>query len=284
MPAPPVSTLPPAPAPTDSKTEFNVKAYPFVASLTTMAAEMNAVSDWINANLNSIGPSTFTDIVVDAPAGDAVIHLRQAGIENGSLYATGTSSKNVALQAFGNVRLLTGTTPALAATFAQNGNTGFGVTTPDTSARIQSLNGIKLGNSANANANVLDWYEEGTFTPTIAGSTVIGVGTYSIQQGRYTRYGDNVTIVVRLAWSSHSGTGDLKVAGLPFTSAGNPRVSLGVYSNTLLVGSGKQLASIIEVSNTTVSLVAMDLVGGATGSVPMDPSVTELIISGTYFV
>src|SRR3990167_5794145 len=38
-----------------------------------------------------------------------------------------------------------------------------------------------------ADANTLDDYEEGTFTPTISGGTTAGAGTYSIQVGDYVK-------------------------------------------------------------------------------------------------
>ncbi len=60
-------------------------------------------------------------------------------------------------------------------------------------------------------------YEEGTFSPTIIGATTAGTGTYSLQLGRYTRVGRAVYIQIQLAWSAHTGTGNMKVAGLPFT-------------------------------------------------------------------
>jgi hypothetical protein len=71
---------------------------------------------------------------------------------------------------------------------------------------------------ASANANNLDDYEEGTFTPTIFGATTAGTGTYSTQGGRYTKIGNTVTVAGFLVWSAHTGTGSMKMGGLPFNS------------------------------------------------------------------
>lgn len=59
----------------------------------------------------------------------------------------------------------------------------------------------------------------GSFTPTVVGSTAAGVGTYNIQVGHYARVGKAVTIYINLGWTAHTGTGSLRVAGLPFSIA-----------------------------------------------------------------
>jgi hypothetical protein len=86
--------------------------------------------------------------------------------------------------------------------------------------------------SANANApgmtsELLDWYEEGTFTPTVAGSTTVGTASYGRQTGRYTRIGNLVTFSIDLDWNSGTGTGDLRINGLPFTSASGHNTGIG---------------------------------------------------------
>lgn len=79
--------------------------------------------------------------------------------------------------------------------------------------------GLNVGNSAQAGANTLDWYQEGTFTPVVEGSTSAGTGTYTNQVGRYTRIGNRVFVTVDVRWSSHTGTGTPILASLPFTAA-----------------------------------------------------------------
>lgn len=49
MAAPIVSTLPAAPLPTDSRTQFNNKAYNFVGALVRFSTEINTLAEWINA-------------------------------------------------------------------------------------------------------------------------------------------------------------------------------------------------------------------------------------------
>lgn len=71
-----------------------------------------------------------------------------------------------------------------------------------------------------ADANTLDDYEEGTWTPVLKfGGGVTGI-TYTTQVGTYTKVGRAVHIVFYLQLSNKgSSTGAATVTGLPFTSA-----------------------------------------------------------------
>jgi hypothetical protein len=71
--------------------------------------------------------------------------------------------------------------------------------------------------NASADANTLDDYEEGTWTPSLnfdGGTTGI---TYSVQAGRYTKIGRGLLIEAELTLSSKgSSTGNSNISGLPF--------------------------------------------------------------------
>jgi hypothetical protein len=75
--------------------------------------------------------------------------------------------------------------------------------------------------SASANANTLDDYEEGTFTPFIRGNTTAGTASYTRQIGIYTKIGNRVFFTISIEWSSGTGTGALTIGGLPFTQNGD---------------------------------------------------------------
>jgi hypothetical protein len=68
--------------------------------------------------------------------------------------------------------------------------------------------------SASSDANTLDDYEEGTFTPTIS-SGWSGV-TYATQNGTYTKIGRLVNLVAYLQFSGTSTASGITVGGLPF--------------------------------------------------------------------
>ncbi|MBO9624177.1 MAG: hypothetical protein J7500_15825 [Sphingomonas sp.] len=57
----------------------------------------------------------------------------------------------------------------------------------------------------------------GSWTPTIIGSTTAGTATYTTQRGHYSVSGRMVSFMAEIVWSGHTGTGDLRVTGFPFS-------------------------------------------------------------------
>ena len=88
--------------------------------------------------------------------------------------------------------------------------------------------------SASADANTLDDYEEGTFTPNVFYSGT-NTPSYNGQVGRYTKIGRIVQIQMYLGWNENGSTGNLTFTGLPFTSVSiNPRAIPTFFSFGLL--------------------------------------------------
>ena len=124
-------------------------------------------------------------------------------------------------------------------------------------------------------------YAEGTFTPTLDGTSAAGSGTYSQQQGRYTKIGREVSFEVNLNWSAHTGTGNIIVSGLPFTSSGagiTAPVSV-VASNLTFTG---QLIAQVPSNSTQVQIRTVSS-GASLGDVAMDTSAL-LFVAGRYTV
>jgi len=135
-----------------------------------------------------------------------------------------------------------------------------------------------------SDANTLDDYEEGNWTPVAAGTTTAGTGTYSLQLGRYTKIGRVCYFQMTLGWSAHTGTGNIVFTGLPFKSLGGTE---GQSAGTLGYNSGLSFTNqpilFINANNTTIS-PRQTTTGGVLSAIPMDTSVAELIISGHYIV
>jgi hypothetical protein len=128
--------------------------------------------------------------------------------------------------------------------------------------------GIQFGGDTAA-ANALDDYEEGTFTPAIAGQTSAGTGTYSSQAGKYTKIGRFVHVVITLVWSAHTGTGNMLVTGLPFTNlAGDNPSAVNLVSNITVTGqvateltAGATNGRLFSLNNGTSAQLALDTAG-----------------------
>ena len=71
--------------------------------------------------------------------------------------------------------------------------------------------------SASSNANTLDDYEEGTWTPSFL--AVSGSATYTNQQGTYTKIGRQVTAVFYITVNVSSTLTTQNLTGLPFTGS-----------------------------------------------------------------
>ena len=96
-------------------------------------------------------------------------------------------------------------------------------TVPASGIPLLAAGGIKFpaAQAASSDVNVLDDYEEGTWTPGITFATPGNLSvTYSAQTGRYTKIGRFVFIecyVQTSAFTHTSASGVLAVTGLPFT-------------------------------------------------------------------
>jgi hypothetical protein len=103
-------------------------------------------------------------------------------------------------------------------------------------------------------ANTLDDYEEGSWTPTLVGSTSNPSSiSYNEQFGRYVKIGRQVTVQFYLATNSYSGgSGNMRVGALPFTSAAErqPTGNIGAYYYINFQAVGYTFPTIAGVSNS----------------------------------
>ena len=99
-------------------------------------------------------------------------------------------------------------------------------------ANVAVTNGIAFPatQSASSNANTLDDYEEGTWTPTITDGTNAASGYGSIREGRYVKIGNRVFIWVAVTKNGSvgmTGGNGARITGLPFT---NRTITNGWYT------------------------------------------------------
>lgn len=73
--------------------------------------------------------------------------------------------------------------------------------------------------AAGMTSQLLDWYEEGTWTPALKfDGGMTGSFTYTTQLGTYTRVGRLITARFNLVWSARPSAGIVMVMDLPFTA------------------------------------------------------------------
>lgn len=181
-----------------------------------------------------------------------------------------------------------------------NTNTDRTISFPDSTGTVvlsdttPSLNGIAFPatQSASADANTLDDYEEGTFSPYID-SLVAGTGRSSIvYTGKYTKIGRicNFQIFVGLTTLGSGGSGLTAIKGLPFTSLNDG----GSYESAISVGYFEALASSIvwiggtvKPNNTYAAMFVRPTASTDATSMTFSTYMqagSALMISGTYIV
>lgn len=155
---------------------------------------------------------------------------------------------------------------------------------------IFSTSGTGIDFSATTNSSgtmtseLLSDYEEGTWTPNIIGSSTAGTASYTSRNARYTKTGRLVFIETYIQWGSGTGSGNLRISGLPFSPANSstfPGLTVAGMDN-LAWTSGNQLSAYID-ANVGAIFLAQAAASGARALVPYDAS-GEIIIGGCYSV
>ena len=170
------------------------------------------------------------------------------------------------------------TTPIVATTMGVGGATpaasGSGITFPATQ-------------SASSDANTLDDYEEGTWSPTIIGTTTAGTVSYNSRQGRYTKIGNIVTISAWVDWSSGTGSGLLRISGLPFTGSTNQYQAIGLGGVAALAtgGSGKIPFLRLPTGESSIQVKTMYWDGSSFSDDDVSYDASAVItLTGTYII
>lgn len=132
-------------------------------------------------------------------------------------------------------------------------------------------------------------YEEGTFLPEIAGTTTAGTGTYSSRAGFYTKMGNIVNFNITFNLTAHTGTGNMIITGLPFTSTTPAGFSSGLAVFSRINGSLVFPANSIPCANvlrtnTTIELLSLSTTGGgATSAALALDTVCAFNVTGFYY-
>lgn len=139
-------------------------------------------------------------------------------------------------------------------------------------------------NPAGMTSELLNDYEEGTFTPFSYGTSSAGAGTYSSQIGKYTKIGNCVYFQIYIVQTAHTGTGNMRIGGLPFSSSSTSNLTpvATVYSDVTLPASTTMQPAVTG-NGTFIILYTAPVGGGSLGTVAMDGS-CSLIFSGSYVV
>lgn len=126
-------------------------------------------------------------------------------------------------------------------------------------------------------------YLETTFTPTVIGTTGAGTANYTTQTGVYTRIGRQIFFYIDLAWNTGTGTGNLRLGGLPVTVNSGFVYPTGVIQYGTAIATASTLLLFPNASAVTADLFYQVETAGSTAAAPY-PASSFIRVSGTYFV
>lgn len=123
---------------------------------------------------------------------------------------------------------------------------------PNTAA--QGINFTANTPAAGMTSQLLNWYEEGTFTPQLLGGTTNPTVTYTTQSGYYTRVGRLVTCQIYIQISGATGGSGTLLVNLPFTAnaANQGSGSCAQYNVTY---TGTQISAVVTSSAANLSFL-----------------------------
>jgi hypothetical protein len=139
--------------------------------------------------------------------------------------------------------------------------------------------------AAGMTSQLLNWYEEGTWTPVLNRSSTAPSVTYTTQTGTYTRKGREVTLKGNLVWTANSGgTGYFTITGQPFVASATGLNSgvVGLLDGfTYPVGTTQITVAIVSGGNFISFYTFGSAVGGSIVSTVASAGEVDICI--TYF-
>jgi len=160
----------------------------------------------------------------------------------------------------------------------------------DASIELTGNGSIKFPGTqgASSDANSLDDYEEGTWTPVLGGHTGTSGQSYGSQNGTYTKVGRSVTCCFYVDLSTDGSiSGDLRVLGLPFTCGSGKRSAAALgYITKFTLTADHYITNYVEQSSTHIHLLEAEGEGDSVTSLAAGAveDGTQLMGSVTYFV
>ena len=165
------------------------------------------------------------------------------------------------------------------------------VSVPSGNIVMGNTRGIDFSATSDAggmSSELLDDYEEGTFTPSFNMTSGGHNVTYSVQQGNYTKIGNVVSIEIYLniGTINANGSGSLRIGGLPFTKTGRYG---GLNLHYLYGLNNVELTeALIDINSNQIFLYTRSQASSnwhstTTSIATAFTNATEIMLNGSYF-
>lgn len=204
----------------------------------------------------------------------------------GGVIVTSDASGNLDIQSGGStVVAVTATGATVTGTLAATGastftGTGKFATTIGVGNATPAASGSGITfpatQSASSDANTLDDYEEGTFTPVQSGTSIV----YTTRTGQYIKIGTQVFFQIYITLASGSPTAS--ITGLPFTCSTFYGMLNSIYIDSgITFAAGKTYATpYVAINSATLQLRASG--SASTATAVTVASTANYYVSGTY--
>jgi hypothetical protein len=152
---------------------------------------------------------------------------------------------------------------------------------------LNTVMGGRFGNSINSNTNTLDWYQEGTWTPSLEFDGAATGITYTARTASYTRIGNRVYFDCYFLLSNKgSATGAATISGLPFTQSNAYPFTYSVSVQTMASGLGDaNIDAGVNSSDYNEIRLYKQSGGSRTNMTEADfENATNIIVTGAYRV
>ena len=227
----------------------------------------------VSATTGNLPQTTSSTKLSFVPSTGTLTATSHAGAWAGS--TIGTTYGGTGLTSFtANGVVYASSTSALATSsaFTFNGtDVGFtGNLVPGTSGKGINFSAAASGTGT---SNLLNYYEEGTWTPTDASG---GALVLTINYAKYVRIGKQVTVNAYITYPANANANNAKIGGLPFTVGANNYVPAPVVTNTgVTVGAFllPATATFLVLNPTNAASYLNSVFNG-----------TYITVSATYFV
>jgi hypothetical protein len=281
--------------------------------LVTAAGVANTILGFNNSGSTQNGVvnnAGYVGILQDYPLVVTIADGEKMRITGTGNVGIGTSSPNVT--GFGKALTISSANSAIELTSATNvvqaalssnanglaiegiGTSGIRIFTSTSGGTTERLRVLAAGgltfNGDTAQANALDDYEEGTWTPLFRGQATAGTYEVDTLYGTYTKVGRQVTASCFARFDSSitgGGTGYLVVYGLPFAKGAQQQVSGSVlFDGVDFTGSFASVTFTSSTGSSSILYFSETVDNGASVAMPLSAISADDVIcfTITYFV
>ena len=238
--------------------------------------------------------NSYGNLVIGQGYGDQGITIYTGALNGGGIaFANGTSAtdsiKGAIAYAHLTDSLLFYSTSTERMRIDSSGNVLIGKSSATANGGDLQISGgitFPASQSAKSDANTLDDYEEGNWTPVL--SDITNTATMTNTVGRYIKIGRTVSLQCQIKTSSlGSVTGDIYITGLPFVAEGTAYNKAGVAAGLgtgLNITAGQSVGVTPDVASNILELYLWDSAAGSTRMQASEWSADgSITFSLTYF-